>query len=149
MKPSATFALECLDSCCFRSNRFFVILLSNSSSVLRCSCKVCRGLVRGEDSDRSTARHVPLQTFENPLHRRLEVTGHASCVVFGEVVVLSESRTRTSDDDCPNLPHLQEISEHGAMGQPYSALLLRPVHPTAATERTDGVIRLDKARVRP
>jgi hypothetical protein len=90
-----------------------------------------------------------LQTSGNPLHRRLEVTGHASCVVFGEVVVLSESRTRTSDDDCPNLPHLQEISEHGAMGQPYAALLLRPVHPTAATERTDGVIRLDKSKVRP
>lgn len=75
-----------------------------------------------------------LQTSGNPLHRRLRVTGHASCVVFGEVVVLSESRTRTSDDDCPNLPHLQEISEHGAMGQPDSALLLRPVHPTADTE---------------
>lgn len=90
-----------------------------------------------------------LQTSGNPLHRRLEVTGHVSCVVFGEVAVLSESRTWTSDDDYPNLPHLQEISEHGAMGQQYSALLLRPVHPTAATERTSRVICLDKARVRP
>jgi hypothetical protein len=101
---------------------------------------------RFRQDDREAHFH---QTSGNPLHRRLEVTGHASCVVFGEVVVLSESRTWTSDDDCPNLPHLQEISEHGAMGQPYAALLLRPVHPTAARERTGGVICLDKARVRP
>ena len=61
---------------------------------------------------------------------------------------ISEAQTRNAYDFV-GLPRLQEISEHGDMGQQYSALLLPPVHPTAATERTDGDIRLDMAKDRP
>lgn len=61
---------------------------------------------------------------------------------------LLESRTWTSDNDFLDLPRLQKGSDHGDMGQPYSARFLRSVHPTAATERTYSVTRSDKARAR-
>lgn len=61
---------------------------------------------------------------------------------------ISEAQTRNAYDFV-GLPRLQEISEHGDMGQQYSADLLRPMHPTAATERTDGVIRSTRSDRRP
>lgn len=63
-------------------------------------------------------------------------------------VVLSLSTSNVDLNGFYDLPRLQEISDHGDMGQWYSARLLRSVHPTAATERTDGIIRSDKARSR-
>jgi hypothetical protein len=77
------------------------------------------------------------------------MTGHASCLsILVRQRYLSEFRTWTSNDDYLDLPRLQEISDHGDMGQSNSARLLRSVHPTAATERTEGVIRSYKPRAR-
>ena len=70
----------------------------------------------------------------------------ASCFRHGKYI--SESQTRNAYDFV-GLPRLQEISEQGDMGQPYTAHLLRSMHPSAVTERTNGVIRSDKAKVRP
>ena len=125
-----------------------MILLSNSSSILRCSCRVCRRLVRGEHSDKTTARHFFFKPLEILYIVVRKLQGMRVALGFRQGKVYF----KISGVKCLcliDLPRLQEIFEQGDMGQPYSALLLRPVHPTAATERTDGVIRSNKARVRP
>jgi hypothetical protein len=84
----------------------------------------------------------------SPMHFALIPQGMRVASGFRHGKYISESQTRNAYDFV-GLSRLQEISEQGNMGQQYSADLLRPVHSTAATERTDGVIRLDKAKVRP
>jgi hypothetical protein len=84
----------------------------------------------------------------NPTHFALIPQGMRVASGFRHGKYISEAQTRNAYDFV-GLPRLQEISEYGDMGQQYSADLLRPVHPTAATERTDGGIRLDMAKVRP
>ena len=84
----------------------------------------------------------------NPTHFALIPQGMRVASGFRHGKYISEAQTRNAYDFV-GLPRLQEISEHGDMGQQYSADLLRPVHPSAATERTDAAICSDMARVRP